>query len=462
MMFVGMMIILVGTSCRKTENWSGQSPIGTKTAIVGPNQGSLLKQQLRWIARGIPDLADTDHQFRNVVEFICNQRPGEYYASNGIIQQEALGQLSIDYEAEVYANVNTRFPSNSYDRDFFFEVDINGCLHIVGIKIPELDIIDTTKKLVVMPEDPYTNGGDSIYGYFVNDTIPLVPPILDSVLITEDNMDSLYLWVVGLVQDCLDSNVSGGAFEGVRWFCDGDGICEPEQGETEENCQDCYGSYRANKKLVLKEVRSLTDRKKYSSIHPDAKYQEAHLQGKYEIGYTYAVVENSTLQVKNLREPKGVAIGVTYIPPQLDFKAWGRNAEIKRCRKNRRGKTRCNRGSETTKTWNDVMSYDYDKNLDAIYFFVFERDMTRVVGTKKITMSNSNGTITNDLILTQQSAPGKPYSYTWNTRTGQMEYIFEVLPGSTTYQWVPDPSGNGTETMTLNFDGEVQFILALE
>ena len=460
-------ISLVLISCKKSGTLELSSARAQK-ASVGPGQENLVIDQLKWIARGIPDLADPNQPFRQLVENLCFQVPGEFYALNTDIQIDAQ-TLAIDYENEVFTNVNNRFSPNSYNRSFFFEIEIDGCMNMVGIRIPELDIVNTAQKLVVVPEDPFTNDGDSIYGYYLNDTLASSPPVLDSLLISEDNMDSVYLWVVGLVQSCLDSSFSAGGSGGSEtsaafwWYCDGDGICEPEHGEDETNCPDCQNSYVPLKKLVLREIRSLTDRKKFGSNHPDVKYQEAHLQGKYAVCYTYAIVDHNNLNIKEHRTYHPTPSGSgPYTPPATLFKAWGGNAEMKRCKKNWRGKTKCNRGSSTVKTENAVLSYDFEKNDDAIYFEVFERDDNRKVKDKTISITNASGSMTSILTLEQHSAPGFPYSWTWNNRTGQMEHICEILPNDPNYQWIPDPAGGPGEIMTLTFDGEIEFVLALE
>lgn len=456
-------------SCKKDAT-IGSGSKHSKTAVVGANQEPLVKQQLRWIARGIPDYAHPNQPFRQIVENLCNNVPGAFYATNTDIQADASSQLSQDYEQEVYNNVNNRFPMNSYDRNFFFEIEIDGCMNNVGIRIPELDIIDKTKKLVVLPGDPFTNGGDSIYGYYVNDTV-LGPPILDSVLIDEDNMDSVYLWVVSLVESCLDSSMMGGfGTESMprAEYCDGDSICEPEHGENALNCTDCQGITAPNRKLTLTSITSLTDKKKFSSFHPEVKYQEAHIQNRYDVCFTYSIVDHNTLTPKDTRLYHAIPgnsaqfAGDPYTPPAEIFKAWGKNAEMKRCKKKRRGGTKCNRGSSTTKTPNDVLSVDFDKNNDAIYFLVFERDDNRQVTDETISIDNASGTSSSIVLLHEHSAPGKPYSWTFNNRTGQMEHIFEILPNDPNFQWVPDPGGGNFETMVLTFDGEIQFLLTLE
>lgn len=470
-LLTGVCILLMFASCQKTDAFDKISQSNRK-AVVSAGQEPLVIEQLKWIARGIPDLADPNQPFRQIVENLCYQMPGEFYATNADIQSDATSQIATDYEVEVFNNVNSRFPSNNYDPSFFYEIEIDGCMNIVGIRIPELDIADMSKKLVVLPEDPFTNGGDSIYGYFLNDTIVASPPILDSILIDEDNMDSVYLWVVGLVLDCLDSTYlagsGGGGAEGqtpVWWYCDGDGICEPEHGEDETNCADCQTSYVPNQKLILKNIRSKTDRKKFSSNHPEVKYQEAHLQGKYEVCFTYAVVDHNSLTVKDLRKYHSELIGGTvtpYTPPHQRFKAWGKNAEMPRCKRKRRGGTKCNRGCEKDKPQEDVLSYNFNKNDDAIYMLVFERDANRSVTRHDISITDASGSLSDILTLDNHAAPGKPYSWTWNNRTGQMEYVYEILPNDPNHQWIPDPSGGPGEVMILSFDGEIEYTLAIE
>jgi hypothetical protein len=438
---------LVYQSCKDENPAKEKLKQLTSDIIITQAQQGQVYEQMKWIARGAVKLATTDQAFQDLVHSTIEST--EFYMeTNGVLQTESMAQLQVDYFTNVLNDVNLFFPINNYNSGYFYEVVIDGCVNKVGVRIPEADIIDRTKTLVITAEDPFDDTYSSSTGYFYNDGGGVSSPFVDSLTITEDNMDSVYLWVVGFAENCKEVSSGGSEGTGVSFVCDDDGICEPEQGETIDNCADCQNLPSGNT-LKLVSYTSKTDRKKFSNSHPEKRYQEAFFQGRYSLTYsTYIYYPTTNDSVVNDRGSIG---GVEYLPLQTNFKAWGANAEIKRTKKTNGGSTKSNRGSHTTKTLNQDWSYTYNKNVDALFFTIFEEDEwhTPYIVSR---VQDVNGTnVTAEYFI---NSNGKTYSH-HSTPSGTSEIIY-IPPASS--DWVPD--GNGGYTLTHTLDGEFEIVLS--
>jgi len=331
---------------------------------VTSTDGALIQKQLTWIAKGLAGIADqsstTKTRIHDLVELT------DFYAeSNENLDDDLLTAYSYDYDNEVDQWLQNNQPGNDYDPSYFFDIDIDNCPGKVGILIPEADIADQTKLHVVTLSNPLENAATTL-GYYISSV-----GIIDSLTITEDNMDSVYLWIVGVVNNCDDDSA----------IC-GNGILE--KGETCESCpQDCPITlhatvpYYPTYKLILKEVRLWTDHKNGSGGHPNDHYQEDHLQGKYEINLGFATYNNGSGTVGSGTVNHSRIDEAMFNAPVNSsmkigkYKAWGKKAEIKRCDVS---KSKCNRGSHTIDMVERLMVDDFQPDVENFIFTLFEKD----------------------------------------------------------------------------------------
>ena len=277
-----IMAVAFAVSCKKNNDDLNQQPdpVNVKEdygpqEVTAPN-GQYIEKQLRWIARGIPRLAKNNNPFRNEIENRLLNFTGNFFKeSHTYFQGWFTTNLSLDYEQEVYDNVNLHFPggANDYDRDYFETFDFGDHTWSVGLFAPELDIVDKNL-LHVITVEPMDESVDESWGYYI-DTTTLG---LDSILLDDDNYNDYYVWVV-YAQHPYEKRLKQSTET-----CDcGDGACEPTRcGEGWPDCSaDCDDpSGNGKKTLMLIEYSLETDNKPY---------QESWLDGEYEIYFGYLI-----------------------------------------------------------------------------------------------------------------------------------------------------------------------------
>lgn len=371
--------IYVGCKKEKITDQKGKLDLGSiaissTTPIV--SDPLLIERQLRWIARGIPDLAQNNSNVKSNVETLASNPV--FFAKNENIQNDLLNHLSINYQNSVYSNVNLRFTSNDYDSSLFYEFYFNNCLNLIGISIPELDIVDKTKPFIVIPSDDYNTQTDN-YGYFLTTSGGITS--LDSVIIDEDNVDDYYVWVVSVYDMCHDglgifSTPSGES-------CNNNNHCEEELGETYDNCADCKDAGKTNTKiagrkdLYILDLKSTTDNlDKNSSNHPTEDYQENHLGGKYDITAAYAIIDMTNAASRSV-PLKNIDFNDDKVHFLWHATAWGNNCDIKRCKVKKNGNSSCNRGIQNNLKVIDRLIYqNYDPTIHNIYLILSEHDLS--------------------------------------------------------------------------------------
>ncbi len=331
-------------------------------------QSNEVAKQMTWIAKGVAGIAHQSSLAKGKIHNLVEAT--DFYAeTNTNLDDNMAASIGFDYDQEVNNWLQTNVAGNDYDQAYFFDINIDACPGKVSIRIPEADIVDQTKLHVVTPENVFDDVQTTM-GYYITSTGGL-----DSLVITEDNMDSVYLWIVGVDNDCTQSIDS----------C-GDGIL----GNTEdcETCpQDCstpYPDFDDKKpafKLTLKEFKTFTD-KKNGSGHPLDQYQEDYLQGKYEIYLSYGVYETidgvtfdgAWDEIFWFTDPltgKPTPTATKKAEEIGNYKAWGGNAKIRR--KNlANGKV--NRGTHYVDVVNMLMADTIQPHKDNFFFCIYEKD----------------------------------------------------------------------------------------
>tara|TARA_B110000090_G_scaffold18704_1_gene18628 strand:- start:3305 stop:4660 length:1356 start_codon:yes stop_codon:yes gene_type:complete len=356
-------------ACKEERNLPVQQPPQDHYVQVSSTDGALIQKQLSWIAKGLAGIADQSsttktriHDLVEVTDF--------YTESNENLDDDLQTAFGYDYDNEVDQWLQQNQPGNDYDAAYFFDIDIDDCPGKVGVLIPEADIADQTQLHVVTLNNPLDPQAINP-GYFISSTTGT----LDSMDITEDNMNSVYLWIVGVDNDCTQTIDSCG--DGVIGLTEDCETCP-------EDCTPPYPDFDIVQpafKLSLKELKTFTD-KKNGAGHPLDQYQEHFLQAKYEIYFSYGVydaingetfdgswdeifwfTDPGTGKQKPKASNKSKEIG--------KYSAWGRNAKIRR--KNlANGKV--NRGTHYVDVVNMVMADTIQPHKDNFFFCIFEKD----------------------------------------------------------------------------------------
>ena len=83
--------------------------IAISTTIPTISDPRVIERQLRWIARGIPELAQNNSSVKTAVETIALNPI--FFAKNEDIQYDLQDNLTINYQGEVHDNVNSFCPA---------------------------------------------------------------------------------------------------------------------------------------------------------------------------------------------------------------------------------------------------------------------------------------------------------------------------------------------------------------
>ena len=246
---------------------------------------------------------------------------------------------STDFEDAVNTSVQSRFIPWDYDRSYFWDFNYEDCLFKTGIRI--VDTPDYSNPWVVSYES--ITGSDSSWGYFIDSTGGL-----DSLIISSENFDLYFIYQIFADGSC------GFASAPSLDPCNNNGVCEPQQGETKDNCDDCKNEVKntGEKDLSIEFIRFTEDKKMFD---------EAWGNGKYEITCQWYISQGTTGLITSERDGED----------PLLYNKWKRN-EVPITRSARRG----SKGSVTEKTINGEkeMYHKFDPTTDDIYMIITEVD----------------------------------------------------------------------------------------
>jgi hypothetical protein len=413
---------------------------------------TLIHKQLTWIAKGLAGISDQSasakssiHTFVDVTDF--------YSESNEKLEVSLFSAIGYDYDHEVDQWLLNNQPGNDYDPSYFFDIDIGDCPGKVSVRIPDSDIVDQTK-LHVVTTDNVLDPQNTKPGYFITSF-----GTLDSLTISDSNIDSFYLWIVGIDNDCDEDST----------FC-GDSICQRELGENYLNCEDCPPPLMKTAPKYSVKLASLTfntDKKNDGGSHPGVHYQESHFQGKYKIKLAFAGVDYVENEVYDFRFREFQNVGSNNVVATSDyididkFKAWGKcksGRDVIKRHNASNGKS--NRGCSFTKTLNMLLTTDYCPNDDALVLVPFEYDhfsksfnqLTQGIVCTGRAYSHVTGQNVSKLDLT-----GTPFDDGWRV----IERLQSFPAVGSQGPWVPiGVSGSFEATLTL--DGELSARLVME
>lgn len=358
-------VLLIYAGCRREKQDLLFSNTGgiDQVAVTIPLSDSLkIFKQLKWIARGIPNIVQSNASFKNVVENIIDANSPTYFASNLDIQQNC--STFVNYRDAVKDNNDNNFGTNDYDSSFFFEIEYDNCLLSVGLVCPDIDIANKSLPHLIVPTDPYGKVQLPYYGYLINSS-----GNLDSILLEDDDIDDYYIWWV-----VAEDNCSILSKRDVTENC-GNGQCEPWLGEKFGSCSDCTKPPIAGQNLMIIGIITGTDEKNFSSNHPRKDYQEMHFKGKYEICCHFSLEDSAKGKVEFTSSHGDTSTGMPLAPILIEeLTSWNNNCDVKRSRMKNNGSVVSNRGVSKTIIDTFTLATRYDRSSDDIYLCVFEYD----------------------------------------------------------------------------------------
>jgi hypothetical protein len=431
--------MLLGTvfisNCSKNQNISNQrlgsnDPSSTPTAMGNSSADA----QLRWIALGYSVVLNNSAHRSKFEAYLGPKAYNEDIHDN--TNPFFIGSYSIDYENEVYSSVNTSFSINNYDRDYYYDFSVGSCLYKVGIRHDEPANTNKPYRVTYQAIDTLVTG-DSAYGYYVT------PAGIDSTLLTEDNYDDYNLFIVFAQTDCGGRGYGQDQGGPPIPACNGNGICEEEQGEDIFNCPDCQIAKSGGEhELFILEVTLKEDR------HP---YEESWITGKYEIDLNWIIASGNTGISSRLRTGQ-------HIEDLPLFNTWKRK-EMRRCKPDG---SKCKNGMVTkSKGGGKNMLFDrFNPMIHDLYFQVYEVDPRPKSSNPVIPSFNGNPIIFsntsgfNDEFLAPNR--GGTFNKHQNAQVSGEGVIFipsasnwtleTIGPDTYKIRWADAPSYNGLET----------------
>jgi hypothetical protein len=414
---------------------------------------SEVEENLKLAAKGLFGTLNEHQDIKGVLETQIGGNIGTLFTE--------FGEIAIN---AVASNLNQRLPDTMQARlDDFNQINLDTCIlrtfknnqiplccNAFFIRIPDFLSQNTSLPIIVFPilEKIAAVPQEDVFGYFDNGGA------LDSVTMgdfVDQDLDELfYQWVVGRIPDCdADWKQPG---------CDNDGICEPLFGETLENCLDCQNlakTLTGKGSLYLWSVQSLTDwkRKNSPSYVPDKKYQEWHYNGKYEIGFQYAVFNTDENEVEYQFVIDDTDPTLPYKQEHdivKEFTSWG-NCEVPRCKDRWIGSgTKCNNGTSTVEVFGQskLLSSTFHPTIDEVYFLLYEKDWEF---TNPENVGYDFGVYMNRGIGEKR----RPYSHQYNTSGGVQDWsaFHAAVSGTTTTH-----SGGTNQTTVSNSGDDIWFV----
>ncbi len=382
-------VLLLFSMCKEKSNVFTANSLSfdhSQVAVLGPNCIDDMPKQLRWMAIGIADVA-SDLAIRATIEDEMNSNDF-FEVSHQRAHDELDNTNNFTFDIEVETSINTHFPSNSYNDDYFFTYNCDSCEWVTGLFSPNFDYTNISRsgRLYVVPAEEGIEA-DSIMGYYENSIGQI-----DSTWITQDSFETCYIWIVSSFNDCNGEPFSGeseGILKNKRGPCDFDSLCEYPM-ENISNCPDC-GDNTTNYSLYVLEYEMLTDYKNGSAL-PKIEYQEGW-RNKYEVGMQWIIYRD--IDPTTATEYKAISsfrsstnthdFNATYTYEGMEsvytfdkVKAAGKNAQVKRCKLEDDGVTIDDCSRHKHKVFEDdiLICQSYMPN-DIFYFILYECDAPR-------------------------------------------------------------------------------------
>ncbi len=335
-------------ACQKIAKNSGDDLKDNHLTNGVPLSSPDIENQLKWIAKG----------YSRVFENSTNRNIWHNYLATKDYNEEIhtitnpyfVTTNSINFDSEVKNAIDNDFPGNDYIQSVYFDFNLGNCLYSTGLRQVDKDLNTKHYRITYVPFNSTSQPMDDVYGYYIDSASGDV----DSTLLTDDNYDDYDVYIVYAYSNCEDR--AAAALPG----CEANGICEPQKGETPENCEDCSTEVVNSGEFTL-EVLSVTLKKDKHM------FDESWIEDKYELGWNWLIAENNSGVISSNRISESEDDAIL-------FNKWKRE-QIERCKANG---TKC-KGSATTKgpLAGTQLYHKFDPTTQSILIHFYEAQPAR-------------------------------------------------------------------------------------
>ena len=336
-------------ACQKTESISELGTNGNEISGV-PLSSVEVESQLKWIAKGYARLFENSTKRTVLHDYLASKTYNEELHSKS--NPYFVTHDTFDFDNLVKNAVDADFPNNNYIQSVYYGFDVDSCFFSTGLRQIDPDLNNLDYRITYVPFDNATQPIDSIWGFYINSTTN----DLDSTLLTDDNYDDYDVYVVFVQTNC------GAQFSTVLPGCVENGVCEPQMGESVENCRDCRNMNVLPGEHTL-EVLSVT-------IKEDKPmFDESWIENRYELGWNWLIENQGTGLISTNRLGQSISKSTHY-------NLWKRK-EMVRCKNNG---TKC-KGSATAKGpdfTGNAMYHKFNPIQHGILIHFFESDNPNV------------------------------------------------------------------------------------
>lgn len=299
-----------------------------------------LSNQLKMIARGYTSVNNTEPSLYSYLHSYLITKE-DFTDAHSQVNPDAISSISLDIEDEVKDAIENMFINSGYDRDYFYGFNYLDCNYVTGIALGnDEDEINMSNPVVFTAES--TEQQDTVWAYFWNNG-------LDSLELHNENVDEYLVFVVRTEAEC---DKSTGRRSEEFMGCNNDGICEPMQGETPQNCTDCISPLPSHlKKLEVVEVTILEDKNRFD---------ESYLATRYELGWDWLISDGIDREISYYRDNQ--------LPNK--FNNWKKKFVPRKRKNNTKGTAQAKNYK-----WRDGFMWDsYQPNIHDIYILFWEWD----------------------------------------------------------------------------------------
>ncbi|KAB2914509.1 MAG: hypothetical protein F9K23_13865 [Bacteroidetes bacterium] len=277
-------LFIAAVACKRSTDFSPENKPAQFTKKSGgyPPQFTTEREvdnHLKWIARGLAHWAKPQALVRGIDS--VTTIPSNDSSENPISYLETL----YSFGTALKDSVDSTFAVHDYDADGLASFEYDGETYYTRLYIPN-QYYNLNKPFVVVADEIEKDSipQDTVVAYKIK-----AGGGIDSMLITEENSEDYYIWVVNFYSlkdfDQWEAKQGDSLIRksGRVLLCDNDGVCEPGE-KYNPNCADCYPLPPQKYKLVITQMELFRD---------NCPKGERWINGEYEFRVTYGLYDGS-------------------------------------------------------------------------------------------------------------------------------------------------------------------------
>jgi len=413
--------ILLIFACKRTDNPLSRHENNKLVSAPPPSMlptatsEQEIENQLKWIARGYVGYLKNPTKRNWITNHLLSQT--FYEQKHDTINILSISNTSFDIEDEVHTTVDSNFSNNDYLRGYFYGFYFENCLYKTNVRL--VDSPDVNSPWVVTYQSLIKK--DTVWGYFENSI-----GNIDSIQIHSQNYDDYLIYCIFSESTC--QNGFPPPFSG----CNFNNVCEPNQGENEENCIDC----RNNKQTPLQKRLEVTGVTILEDINM---FDESWAENRYSLDWDWAIADGISGKIHGTRNGADVINA---------YNTW-KKREIKICRKSCKGSPTEKQITSTSKT----LYNNFEPQNEDVYAIFWEMDKRK---TRPQDIKNTAGNIINFPANFDNKWMPRLKGGTFHTvPNGNVGNGVIVIPKGSI--WIVDPSNPKRHTIEMiNPSGEIK------